>query len=209
MAVVLLFHPAVSFLAKDSRLCLLRPARSGDGAGIVEAMDRVAAEGIYIATEQVRWTPAETEEIIASMNSSPFILVAAVDGTVVGHAFLQRGTLRKNRHTAGLGMLIVEGYRNIGIGTRMMEYTLEWAKREGLRKLYLSLFSTNIRAYNLYRKVGFIEEGRRREQFRLRGEPVDEILMGLLLPEADNDAAIWEDFAGTTAKQYPGMQSPQ
>lgn len=188
-----MLHPTVSFLAKDGRSCLLRPARGGDGAGIVEALRQVAAEGVYIATEQVRWTPAEMEGIIASMSNSPFILVAAIAGTVIGHAFLQRGTLEKNRHTAGLGMLIIDGFRGIGIGTRMLEYALEWAGREGLRKLYLSVFNTNVRAYRLYRKIGFTEEGRRPEQFRLRGEPVDEILMGLLLPEAYGATATRKD----------------
>jgi len=175
-------HPTLTFVTKDGGSCCLRPARAGDGAGIIEAFDLVAAEGIYLAAERARWTPAEMEEIIAAMGSNPFILIAEAAGRIVGNAFLQRGTLQKNRHTAGIGMLVIDGFRSIGIGTRMMEYAEAWGRREGLRKLYLSVFSTNERAYNLYRKAGYTEEGRRPEQFRLDGEPVSEILLGKLLP---------------------------
>ncbi len=181
--------PAVHFRTHDGQTATLRPASAGDGAGIVAALNQVSAEGVYLAAEAARWTPSEMEEIIAGMTTHPFILVAIVGEQLVGHAFLQRGTLKKNRHAAGLGMLVIPGFRGIGIGTKMLEYIDNWGRREGLRRLFLSLFSTNHRAYHLYRKAGFDEEGRRPEQYRFGDTPVDEILMGKFLngdPAAEN-----------------------
>ena len=46
------------------------------------------------------------------------------------------------------------------------------------RKASLEVFSTNTRAIALYKKLGFVIEGVRPRQYRIRGEWVDDILMG-------------------------------
>jgi RimJ/RimL family protein N-acetyltransferase len=59
---------------------------------------------------------------------------------------------------------------------------VEWARARGLHKLTLSVFPHNDAAVALYRKSGFVEEGRRtRHVRRANGELWDLIEMGLLL----------------------------
>ncbi len=59
---------------------------------------------------------------------------------------------------------------------------IEWARERGLHKLSLSVFPHNAAAIALYRKFGFVEEGRRVKHFRrASGELWDTIDMGLLL----------------------------
>ena len=54
--------------------------------------------------------------------------------------------------------------------------------REGLHKLTLSVFARNEAAIGLYRKHGFVEEGRRVRHYRRQsGELWDSLEMGLLL----------------------------
>jgi RimJ/RimL family protein N-acetyltransferase len=56
------------------------------------------------------------------------------------------------------------------------------ARSRGLHKLALSVFPHNEAAIALYRKFGFVEEGRRRRHVRrANGELWDLIEMGLLL----------------------------
>ena len=51
-----------------------------------------------------------------------------------------------------------------------------------MHKLSLSVFAHNAAAIGLYRKVGFVEEGRRIKHFRRSsGELWDAVEMGLLL----------------------------
>ena len=100
------------------------------------------------------------------------------DLTVIGHAFVQRGSLKKNRHTASVGMLVVASHRSIGIGTAILEYIENWARANSLEKLFLSVFSSNQRALALYERVGFIREGIRPGQFIIRNTYVDEIVLG-------------------------------
>jgi len=63
----------------------------------------------------------------------------------------------------------------------MVKYVLGWARNTGLYKVFLSVFDSNKRAIELYRKAGFVQEGRRPCQYMINGQCVAEILMGLLL----------------------------
>ena len=46
------------------------------------------------------------------------------------------------------------------------------------KKASLQVFSTNARAIALYKKLGFEIEGLRKRQYRIRGEWVDDVMMG-------------------------------
>ncbi|OEV04786.1 GNAT family N-acetyltransferase [Streptomyces oceani] len=52
-----------------------------------------------------------------------------------------------------------------------------------LHKISLTVVTENHAAYRVYRKVGFVEEGRLRQVFRRDGEWYDEYTMGLLAGE--------------------------
>ena len=81
-----------------------------------------------------------------------------------------------------LGMLVAAGWRGRGVGTALVAAAIEWARGRGLHKLTLSVFPHNEAAVALYRKFGFVEEGRRARHIRrASGELWDVIDMGLLL----------------------------
>ena len=63
---------------------------------------------------------------------------------------------------------------------KKLKAPLEWAEANPLiEKVGMSVFSTNADAIRLYRRLGFIEEGRRAKQIKLwPGQFVDKILMG-------------------------------
>jgi RimJ/RimL family protein N-acetyltransferase len=47
----------------------------------------------------------------------------------------------------------------------------------------LEVLSTNTRAYNLYKKIGFFEEGIKREEIFRNGIFIDSIIMAILKKE--------------------------
>ncbi len=69
----------------------------------------------------------------------------------------------------------------MGLGKKLMEYTIDWAQDNNLEKINLDVWSNNERAIRLYRKYGFRLEGNRRRQGILNGEYVDEIFMSRFL----------------------------
>ena len=75
-------------------------------------------------------------------------------------------------------------YRDCGYGTEAMDILLDFIFNQiNVNKVMLEVFSFNKRAINCYKKSGFIEEGRLRQNVFRDGKYHDEILMGLLREE--------------------------
>ncbi|MFW9971053.1 MAG: GNAT family N-acetyltransferase [Candidatus Odinarchaeota archaeon] len=90
----------------------------------------------------------------------------------------------KNR-VAEAGILIGEKeYQNKGYGTEAMELLVEYGfNTVNLNRIELYTYEYNIRALKSYKKVGFIEEGRKRQFMWSNGKYYDAILMGILAEE--------------------------
>jgi RimJ/RimL family protein N-acetyltransferase len=83
--------------------------------------------------------------------------------------------------TAEVGMALEPDARGKGYGAAALQQMTEFAfERRNLRRLHLIVIASNAAAIGCYRKVGFVEEGRRREHCWVRGRYEDEVLMGLL-----------------------------
>lgn len=171
--------------AKDGRIVMIRPAVSGDAAEIARRMARVVKEGIYLEEEPDTLPTGQEkkEEIRKIRENGGMYAVAVVGGTIAGVALLKRGPLDMNRHVAKFRMWLIPGYRGLGLGKKLIEYTIDWARAHGLEKISLDVFADNERAIQLYKKYGFRVEGRLKGQYVLKGRPVDEILMGLFLQD--------------------------
>ena len=65
-------------------------------------------------------------------------------------------------HSCKIGVTVLANYRNLGIGTKLIEYILSWAKKNEMMRVELDVFSNNPRAYALYKRLGFDEEGRKK-----------------------------------------------
>ena len=99
---------------------------------------------------------------------------------IIGNCAIQ-GINAKNR-ACSCGITIGEkDYHNKGFGTEAMEMLLEYGFNTlNMNRIELSVYEFNIRAYKLYQKVGFIEEGRKRQARYHNGRYHDEIIMAIL-----------------------------
>ena len=80
-----------------------------------------------------------------------------VDGENIGSVWLEV----VGENTVKLGVFIVEEkYRNRNYGTKAIENLLCFAKDKGYKSVILNVRTSNIRAYSLYQKLGFIEINR-------------------------------------------------
>ena len=66
--------------------------------------------------------------------------------------------------------------RNIGIGSYMLEYLINYCKNTGIKSLNLEVNSSNSIAFNLYKKYNFKEVGLRKKYYN---NTYDAILMAL------------------------------
>lgn len=103
-------------------------------------------------------------------------LVGSLTMTRYGH------TVKKSAHVRVLGMLVIDGYREMGVGSKLMEAALAWARKEpGVEKVVLGVFSNNKRAYGLYEKFGFKVEGVKKDHYYIDGKHEDEIDMAVFV----------------------------
>ncbi len=171
---------AQSYPLKNRMSVVIREAEVKDAENIIDVINSVGAEKVFILTERfahdIDWEQNFIQEHVKEKKDR-MLAVAEVKGKIVGVFDIHLGSNPKNRHLGELGMSVVKEWRGIGIGTAMMTYMIGWAKRQGLEKLCLSVFSTNQRAINLYRKFNFQVEGRRRRQYKVEENYVDEVIM--------------------------------
>jgi ribosomal protein S18 acetylase RimI-like enzyme len=158
-----------NFVTKDGRTVLLRPAVKEDAAVFIEAVDSVAREEIYFLRSRFDLDVEQEEAFIArAQKDGNLILLAVLDGELVGWVTLFRGRHEFLSHTGDLGMGVVKGYRSLGIGGALMDGALRWATQHGFEKVNLGVRISNERARALYRKFGFVEEGYRVREIKDR-----------------------------------------
>jgi ribosomal protein S18 acetylase RimI-like enzyme len=151
----------------------IRPARDDDRLPLALVFAAVAEERDGIGSEP----PVDVEARAESWTLDGTI-VAVAGGEVLGSIHVEG-----SRHGYGeIGMAVARAWRGRGVGSALMAAAIEWARMQGLHKLSLGVFAHNAAGLALYRKYGFVEEGRRVKHYRRQsGELWDTIEMGLLL----------------------------
>ncbi|MAT43051.1 MAG: RimJ/RimL family protein N-acetyltransferase [Anaerolineaceae bacterium] len=87
--------------------------------------------------------------------------------------------------SAEVGIFIGDkDYWNQGYGSDAMRLLLKYGFNSlNLNRIYLHVFDTNPRAIRAYEKVGFVHEGRLRQDIFLNGSYVDVLMMSVLRSE--------------------------
>jgi RimJ/RimL family protein N-acetyltransferase len=168
---------------KDGTEVTVRSARTDDAAAIMEMVSGVFKSSPYLLTEPDEFTVTLEQEkgwvegFLPSPNS--VLLVAEIDGRLVGILDFKGGHRRRIAHSGMIGTSVREAYRGRSVGSVLMDALIEWAKGTGtVEKLELLVFADNEHAMALYKKMGFQEEGRKHKAIRLSdGRYLDELLM--------------------------------
>ncbi|MEP6973288.1 MAG: diaminopimelate decarboxylase [Actinomycetota bacterium] len=156
----------------------LRPAEPRDARPFLVFWRAIVAEGRYVRSEEVG-TPARVYRArFRHAWTDREAQVVALDGDrVVGHVYVQREAHPVTRHVATLGIAVAADHRGMGIGKALMAEALRWGRSVGVVKIMLSVYPHNDAAIALYRRFGFVEEGRLVGHSRKSSGYEDEILM--------------------------------
>ena len=101
------------------------------------------------------------------------------DGLFIGKCGLFHFDLRSGTAEVGIG-IGDRDYWGRGYGREALTLLVDYGFRmHNFRKLWLEVNGSNERAIRCYRSVGFVEEGRQREQVWSGGRYEDTVLMGL------------------------------
>jgi GNAT superfamily N-acetyltransferase len=85
------------------------------------------------------------------------LFVLRVDGSVVGmaNALITISTAEGERALLLEDVFVQNEYRGMGLGRRLVEHVLEWARRRGMVRVTLLSDRDNQPALDFYRKLGF------------------------------------------------------
>ncbi|OAA69049.1 Acyl-CoA N-acyltransferase [Cordyceps fumosorosea ARSEF 2679] len=82
---------------------------------------------------------------------------------------------------AGVGMSVSAAHQGRGYGTEALRWIAGWTFDYGnMHSLFLQTSSLNEKAIHVYKKVGFVEDGREREALYLAGRWFDTVHMSIL-----------------------------
>lgn len=117
-----------------------------------------------------------------SDSSAGFSVVDRESGSLVGHVAIFGIDTRVRAGT--LGVVIGGDQTGRGYGTDAVRVIVNYGFEElNLNRIELRVFAYNSRAIATYRKVGFVEEGRRRQVTFHGGKYYDDVIMSLLAEE--------------------------
>jgi putative acetyltransferase len=149
-----------------------------------EAMHRImSAPRAAAGTLQLPLQPAEAwRKRLAEPPEGLFLLVACVDGEVVGNLGLETFPNRPRvRHTGSIGMAVRDDWQGKGVGTALMGAALDLADNWlNLSRIELQVYADNSAAVALYKRLGFEIEGTHRCYAFRDGEYVDAYSMARL-----------------------------
>lgn len=102
------------------------------------------------------------------------------DHKIVGCLNFSGGARQRTAHTGELGVSVLKEYWGCGIGRELIQYLIDWSKETGIiRKINLRVRTDNARGINLYKHLGFLEEGVKSRDFLINGKFYDSLIMGL------------------------------
>lgn len=162
---------------------IVRSAQIDDARGIYELAKSVIGEEIYQLTSasEFSMTIEAEEKWIQSHWDNPnhLLLVAEVNGRVVGLLDFSNGRRHRIAHTGEFGMSVDKSVRDQGLGSLLLQSLIEWAvANPTIEKISLHVHGNNERAIALYKKMGFEVEGvRRRELKYADGQYIDSVEM--------------------------------
>ncbi|HVF52033.1 MAG TPA: GNAT family N-acetyltransferase [Actinomycetota bacterium] len=158
----------------------IRALTEDDIPAVLDLLESVAAEERWIGTELPIDRADRTKRWRTDyLGDRGCMFVAEVDGALVGTSGVE-----DDRGLVDLGMMVRDGYRRQGIGSQLLQASIDWARARGAHKITLQSWPENQPAIALYERFGFEREGHLRGHYKRRnGEIWDAVIMGLRLNE--------------------------
>lgn len=172
----------------------IRRITEADIPGFWNALDSVARESKFLRADAAPPIDGVSAFVSSNIETGNPQMVAVVEGEIIGWCDIVRAPAGFESHCGELGMGVVSAWQGRGVGTALLTETLAAADAAGFLRVGLTVHSDNPRAMALYRRFGFLEEGRKLRARIKDGVALDVILMARLRPDAE-----WPDAASLRA----------
>ncbi|HMK89230.1 MAG TPA: GNAT family protein [Methylocystis sp.] len=172
---------------RDGGVVTLRSGAEQDAAKLLAAIRGYLRQndGLVWEPDEQQQTESELRVWIVGMlkNDRELLLLAELDGEIVGNIDFHIGSRRRLRHSGEFGLAVAAAHRRRGIGRLLLGRMIAWARSvPQIERIGLRAIATNASAIALYEEFGFVREGLRGRQIKYAdGSYADDLLMGLLI----------------------------
>lgn len=174
-------RPPYAAVKEDDVEIFISPIKEEYVEGFYRCLDEVARERKYLTFTEAPPLESVREFVLSNIAEGRVQCVATVDGRVIGWCDILPRPWPGFEHVGGLGMGLLPRWRGRGIGKRLMEAALAWAKQSGFERIELEVYASNAPAIALYRRFGFTTEGVKVRGRKLDGVYDDIVQMALFL----------------------------
>ncbi len=150
---------------KNSKECILCPTSTDYAEDMIAYLKTTSTETPFLLRypDEVTYTVDGEKEILNRLleDENSVMMMGLVDGKVAGNCSINGlGNKRKIQHRCSLAIALKKEYWGLGLGTAMIEYLSELARKIGYEQIELEVVDGNKAARSLYEKNGFIETGK-------------------------------------------------
>lgn len=180
---------AKNIKTKNGKEIILRSPLATDAENLLNHLRITHTESYKNLNQSAEyWNKFAVEDeakILAEFENSKnkFMLCAFYNGRIVGGLGFVGHQAEFVRKTGSLGMSIQNEFSDSGLGTLMMEYTLELAKEFGFHRIDLTVRTYNAPGIALYEKVGFKRIGLLKDAAFIDEKYVDEYSYQLIFED--------------------------
>mgnify|MGYP004661862725 FL=1 len=166
---------------KNGMECRLRNGTENDGQAVLDVFNLTHGETDYLLSypDENSFTAEQESQFLKEKTESKneIEIVAEVNDKIAGSAGIDAiGSSCKVRHRAEFGINIAKEFWRMGIGHALTEACIECAKSAGYTQLELNVVADNVRAVEMYKKLGFVEFGRNPKGFNSRTSGFQELV---------------------------------
>ncbi|NLK97610.1 MAG: ribosomal protein S18-alanine N-acetyltransferase [Epulopiscium sp.] len=124
--------------------------------------------GIHEIEKSCFTIPWSKEAFEKELRENPlaYYIVAELENTVLGYAGMW--VIADEGHITNIA--VHPDFQHQGVGTLLMEHLIDEARSKNFFGLTLEVRESNVKAQNLYKKFGFINEGLRKGYYQDTGE---------------------------------------
>lgn len=165
---------------------IIRNVTKDDAKALIEYVNIISAESDFLTFGEGEFgiSVEEEEKFIESISSknNALFIVAEVEGKIVGNLNFSGGGRPRIEHAGEFGVSVLKEYWGMGIGTELIQYLIAWCRQSNIiRKVNLRTRTDNFTAINIYKKLGFVEEGIITRDAKVNDQFYDSLHMGLLI----------------------------
>ncbi len=168
------------WLLKGGQEVLLRPIKPEDEPMWLEMFQSFSEESIrYRFFQMLKDTPHEVRVRYCNVDYDREIALVAetVENGKRKILGVSRFSIEPDEKSGEMAFIVSDYWQGLGLGTKMVDYTLDIAKEKGIESVYAIMLQDNYRALSLTKKMGFkidyLSDGTVKATLNLKEEDLD------------------------------------